>query len=135
MYKSSRKQRSSKRKKILLIDDSKDMLIIGKTFLEAQGYQVKVIQDCTIALEYLAKNKNPDLILLDMCMIEMSGKEFLDRLICQRNKNLCGLRIVYYSANDSVDLELVDGFIQKTGDIEKFIDSVEYFLNQPKRVA
>jgi len=53
--------------KILLIDDDADFILINRTILEAQGYQVDAAGDAVSAMEKI-KSWQPDLICLDVMM-------------------------------------------------------------------
>jgi two-component system alkaline phosphatase synthesis response regulator PhoP len=62
------------RQKILLVDDEKDILDLIGYNLEREGYEVQTAVNGRKALE-LARQFNPDLVLLDVMMPEMDGME------------------------------------------------------------
>jgi len=65
--------------KILAIDDENDVLLIIKTALSSQGYEVITAANGYDGLA-LAEDHKPDLILLDLRMPEMDGMEVLEQL-------------------------------------------------------
>jgi len=60
------------KKRILIVDDDKDILDITSTFLKAKGYGVLQAESGEEALERVKKSK-PSLILLDVMMPKMDG--------------------------------------------------------------
>lgn len=68
-----------KQRKILAIDDENDVLLIIKTALTGEGYDIITASNGFDGLA-LAEDEEPDLILLDMRMPEMSGMEVLEQL-------------------------------------------------------
>ena len=68
-----------KKYKILAVDDETDVLVIIKTALESEGYEVLTAANGFDALA-IAEDSIPDLILLDLMMPEMSGFEVLENL-------------------------------------------------------
>lgn len=66
-------------KKILIVDDEPDFLKSIKMFIKTIGYSVKTASNGFDALNILKKEKF-DLVLLDMLMPEMSGKEVLEKI-------------------------------------------------------
>ncbi|MCX7718843.1 MAG: response regulator [Candidatus Sumerlaeaceae bacterium] len=69
----------SNKKKILAIDDESDLLLILKTALFAEGFEVLTATNGPDGLA-LAGDHVPDLIILDMMMPEMDGFEVLKEL-------------------------------------------------------
>ena len=65
--------------KILAVDDEPDVLLIVKTGLEMEGYDVLTASDGFQALAR-AREDHPDLILLDVMMPKMDGFEVLENL-------------------------------------------------------
>jgi CheY-like chemotaxis protein len=65
--------------KILLVDDSKFLRLATERALARAGYAVITASDGEHALE-LAREKGPDLILLDMLLPKMSGPDVLKAL-------------------------------------------------------
>ena len=66
-------------KKILAVDDENDVLLIIKTALASEGYEITTASNGYDGLA-LAEDLQPDLILLDLRMPEMDGMEVLQRL-------------------------------------------------------
>jgi CheY-like chemotaxis protein len=68
--------------RLLVADDSETVLLMLQRRLEMEGYEVVTASDGFQALERLreAGAKEPDVILLDAMMPNMSGTEVLERL-------------------------------------------------------
>jgi CheY-like chemotaxis protein len=65
--------------KILLVEDSKPIRRENESALHKAGYEVICAEDGESALQ-LARERKPDLILLDMILPKMSGQEVLQHL-------------------------------------------------------
>ena len=61
-------------KKVLLVEDEKNIILGVRTCLEAVGYEVHVVEDGEAALNFVRKEK-PDLILLDLLLPKIDGFE------------------------------------------------------------
>ncbi len=68
-------------RKILVIEDEKDMLELYALRLEHKGFRLLAASDGTLGLR-LAKEESPDLILLDLMLPDINGIR-----ICQTLKN------------------------------------------------
>lgn len=66
-------------KRILMIEDDKGMVALGRLMLEGAGYEVLSAYDGPTGLETLRTN-HVDLVLLDIMMVEMDGWEVLDKI-------------------------------------------------------
>jgi len=60
------------KKRILLVEDEKDLVMAMKFRLESAGYEVSVAMDGEAGLDK-AKAENPDLILLDLMLPKING--------------------------------------------------------------
>ena len=102
-------------KKILIVDDDKDIVKIVTTMLEGKGWNVAAAYSGHEALESVNASK-PDIILLDIMMPEMNGIEVLKRI----KKIDAGTRIIMITA---------------FGDVESYLDSMELgayeYINKP----
>jgi len=68
-----------KKSKVLLVDDEKAITENLGPFLERAGFSVSIAPDGVEAISQV-KNYNPDLIVLDVLMPRMDGREVLRRL-------------------------------------------------------
>ena len=66
-------------KKILLVDDEEDFLEALGDILNSEGYDVMTAKSGAEGM-VLAKDENPDLLILDIAMPGMDGIETLERL-------------------------------------------------------
>lgn len=66
-------------KTIMAVDDESSLLELIKAILGAEGYNVIAVSNGREALEKLKKTK-PDLVLLDMMMPGMSGREVCEKI-------------------------------------------------------
>jgi DNA-binding response OmpR family regulator len=65
--------------KLIIVDDEVDLLAELKPLMERSGYQVVSATNGEQALDLIAKEK-PDLIILDMLMPRLDGRDVLRRL-------------------------------------------------------
>lgn len=63
-------------KKILLVEDEKNVILGVRTCLDAVGYQVDIVEDGEEALNSVHR-EHPDLILLDLLLPKIDGFEVL----------------------------------------------------------
>lgn len=90
---------SDARLKILIVDDEMDTLLPLKKSLEAEDY---IVIGATNGYEAIdkAKNKIPDLILLDLMMPEMDGYEVCTRL--KKDTITKNIPLIMLTARDAV---------------------------------
>ena len=74
----------SKNIKILVVDDDMPVASLFKTEFEKLGYEASVATNGNEALT-LAKNLKPKLILLDLIMPKLGGREFLEKLRAEKS--------------------------------------------------
>ncbi|MFZ4724277.1 MAG: response regulator [Paludibacter sp.] len=67
------------KKKILIVDDKSEFRRLTKTILQSQ-YEVESAENGIDALSILQNGYNPDLIVSDLMMPVLGGKDFLEQL-------------------------------------------------------
>jgi CheY-like chemotaxis protein len=63
-------------KKVLLVEDEKNVILGVRTCLDAVGYDVEIVEDGEAALNAV-RREHPDLILLDLLIPKIDGFEVL----------------------------------------------------------
>lgn len=114
--------------RILVIDDSADFLVLTRTILELEDYEVYTALDGNIALKILTTKALPNLILLDMRMQDMSGPEFLAKIEVVHPEILAKVPVVFLTALDEVPASRAVGFIKKPFDFERFLEAVRNYI-------
>jgi DNA-binding response OmpR family regulator len=118
------------RKRILLVDDDREIIESMRIALEASGYEVLVARDGNQGLA-LAERENPDLVILDMMMPKRSGFLVLEKL---RRTRPIPMRIIMVTANEGnrhkayAETLGVDDYIRKPFAMDRLLDSVERLL-------
>lgn len=85
-------------KKIIIVEDQPDVADLLEEMLSIDGYQVSKIHSSTGALSEI-QAENPDVVLLDIMMPDVSGLEVLRFL--QREPGLQQIPVVILSARTS----------------------------------
>jgi PAS domain S-box-containing protein len=121
---------------ILLVDDETHVLDVGREMLLALGYHVLTATNGIDAVEtYITHQDTIDLVLLDMVMPVMGGREAFKRLK-EINTSVKVLLVSGHTIDGEVT-ELMeqgcDGFIQKPFAIEALHDKIDHIMN-PSRV-
>ncbi len=112
-------------KKILLLDDNKDLLLIVQIILKGQGYDV--VQACCVD-EALQKIKihQPSLIMMDVFIKEEDGRELCSQL--KADPSTSNIRIILMSGieSDNENLQLIgaDDFIPKPFNYDDLLERV-----------
>ena len=84
-------------KKILIVDDEKEIRDLLKKKLEKQGFAAVTASGGQDALA-LCKTDKPDLVLLDIAMPEMDGYETCEKL--KQDKECKDVPVVFLTAKD-----------------------------------
>lgn len=92
---------------ILIVDDEPINLEVASNHLSLEKYRVKKAENGQKALEIIAKEGRPDLVLLDVMMPKMNGYEVCARIRSEYSES--ELPIVLLTAKNQVD-DLVKGF-------------------------
>jgi DNA-binding response OmpR family regulator len=66
-------------KRILLVEDEKNIILGVRTCLDAVGYEVEIAENGELGMEAVQRS-HPDLILLDLMLPKLNGFEVLESL-------------------------------------------------------
>ncbi len=120
-------------KRILIVDDDRDILKILGGYLEKAGYSVLEAADGDKALALIRKEK-PDLVLLDLMIPERDGLEIIS--IIRREEAICDTPVIMLTARieDSdkiVGLEMgADDYITKPFNSREVVARVKSLLRR-----
>lgn len=71
---------------VLFVDDERAVRELGRRILERAGYQVVMAEDGQSALKTLEEmDSGIDLVVLDLCMPDLSGLDVLRRIRAEQN--------------------------------------------------
>lgn len=124
-------------KKILVIEDDKDIADLVKLVLETESYIVELVLDPLIAFDK-AKSYKPDAILLDLIMPEIDGWEIFKLL--REDKDFDDVPIAILTAKSEefdamVGLHVmnVDAYITKPFGKQKLIDKINELFKKDQK--
>jgi len=88
---------------VLVIDDDPDVRAMVKATIDDVGMKATTVANGQAALDWLASQPQPALVLLDLMMPNMDGFEFLERV--RQNPHYVDLPIVVLTAKELTDHE------------------------------
>jgi DNA-binding response OmpR family regulator len=114
-------------RKILAVDDDKDILEILQLILEDSGYEVETLSDGNYLFERIDAN-TPDLILLDIMLGNLDGRELCKAV--KTNNETQAIPVILISASHNVSDTLnskgaPNAFIAKPFDINVLLNTVK----------
>ena len=84
------------KKKVLIVDDNENNLLLEQDLLEVAGFEVFVAQDATSGIA-IARKEKPDVIIMDIRLPDMRGSEAAT--ILRQDKETSGIPIVFVTAS------------------------------------
>jgi DNA-binding response OmpR family regulator len=118
------------RKKILLVDDDREIVESMRVALDASGFETLVARDGNQGLA-MVEREDPDLVILDMMMPKRSGFLVLEKL---RRTRPVPMRVIMITANEGsrhkayAEMLGVDDYIRKPFAMDRLLDSVTRLL-------
>jgi len=108
-------------KTILIIDDNDHNRLLVKMILEKKGYTVLEAESGRAGIS-IAREKKPDLIILDIMMPELDGWEVIQ--ILRQSSETNSIPVVVFTALDNLENIDADGVLQKPLDINQLFKTV-----------
>lgn len=121
-------------KNIMIVDDTKDTVGMVKKLLESEGYNTIDAYNGKEALKLLKEaQEKPDLVLLDMFMPEMSGREVCEKI--RTDDELKDIKVAFFTVaafreqgkQMLKDLNVLD-YIVKPFDIDDLLKRIRNML-------
>ena len=128
--KSAENLQTAVRKKILLVDDDREIVESMRIALDASGFETIVARDGNQGLA-MAEREDPDLVILDMMMPKRSGFLVLEKL---RRTRPVPLRVIMITANEGsrhkayAETLGVNDYIRKPFAMDRLLESVTRLL-------
>jgi CheY-like chemotaxis protein len=127
-------------KTIMIVDDTRDTVEMIEKLLTSEGYLTIVAfngKEALDTLQGLKAAKRPDLILLDMFMPEMSGREVCETIRADKDPGLNGIKIAFFTVANFKEhgkqilneLKVLD-YITKPFDVDDLLRRVHNMLEQ-----
>lgn len=123
-------------KRLLLIDDDPNLILLVKDYLEFRGYEVITAENGREALEVL-EQEIPDMIICDVMMPEMDGYAFVNQV--RQEERTSWIPILFLSAKGQSQDKIkglnigADVYMVKPFEPEELVAQVEASLKQAYR--
>ena len=120
--------------RILLVDDDEDARLLMRTLLERDGYEVEEAEDGHRALDVLKHDQEFQLIILDLAMPGLGGREVLDQIRGSVETAALPVLIRTATGSDELEAELLeagaDDYVDKSVDETRFMARVHAVLRR-----
>jgi len=120
-------------KRILVVDDEKDLVVMISTALKHNGYEVITANDGQEGLEK-AKTEKPDLIVLDLMLPRINGYKVCGLL--KKDTRYAKIPIILLTAKaNAEDIELgkkvgADAYVTKPYERETLLSKIEELIKE-----
>jgi DNA-binding NarL/FixJ family response regulator len=125
------------RKRLLLIDDDPNLILLVKDYLEFRGYEVQTADNGKEALNLLSQNL-PDMIICDIMMPEMDGYGLIENV--RQDPRTSWIPVLFLSARGQSQDRIkglnlgADVYMVKPFEPEELVAQVESSLKQTNRL-
>ena len=104
--------------KVLVVDDESSMRFLLRMVFETEGFEVVEAHHGAAALERM-KETEPDLVVTDLMMPVMNGRELIERL--RADAETAGIPILVLSATANAEVAGADAALRKPFDIDALL--------------
>lgn len=123
---------------IMIIDDEPSICMILEEVIKSEGHKAITARDGSSALEALKNPPYPDLIMLDLYMPCMSGREVIYNL--KKERATCNIPVILITGcipeiHAFPPRDLYQGYIAKPFEIEAVTDSIQQILQNRVKEA
>jgi DNA-binding response OmpR family regulator len=116
-------------KKVLVIEDEKNLLELYRLELEEEGYRVAVAESGKEALR-ISEQFQPDLVILDIKLGEEEGLRVLSDLKNQKRERPVILNSAYTHYKHDFSSWAADAYVVKSGDITELKSTIQVLLDK-----
>lgn len=119
--------------KILIVDDEKRIIEVLEAYLEREGYEIQTADNGIDALKKV-KSMNPDLVILDLMLPDISGEE-----VCRLVRKESDVPILMLTAKSSEDDRIkgivmgADDYVTKPFSPREVVVRVQAILRRVKK--
>ena len=121
--------------RILMIDDDAEMVALGRLILEREGFDVLAAYGGQEGLEILEREKNVELVLLDIMMLGMDGWQVLEKIKKSERHN--HIPVIMLTARHYLEDEdkttgysnMFDGYIVKPFVVRDLLGKIKKLLD------
>ncbi|AFY96677.1 response regulator transcription factor [Chamaesiphon minutus] len=125
------------RKRLLLIDDDPNLILLVRDYLEFRGYEVQTADNGKEALHLLSQHL-PDMIICDIMMPEMDGYALIENV--RQDQRTSWIPVLFLSARGQSQDRIkglnlgADVYMVKPFEPEELVAQVESSLKQTNRL-
>jgi type II secretory ATPase GspE/PulE/Tfp pilus assembly ATPase PilB-like protein/ActR/RegA family two-component response regulator len=120
--------------RILLVDDDPDARMLMRSVLEKDGYDVEDAEDGHRALQVLSEDPDYHLVILDLTMPGLDGRQVLDLIRGSVTTSALPVLIRTGTGSDRIEAEMLeagaDDYVAKTMEPERFLARVHAVLRR-----
>ena len=119
------------KKKVLIIDDNANNLLLEKDLLEVAGFEVFEAENAAVGIA-IARKVKPDIIIMDVRLPDMRGSEAA--IILRQYKETGAIPIVFVTASvmaegkEEIKNIINSGFIGKPINTRTFAKEISQFI-------
>ena len=120
--------------RILLVDDDPDARLLMRTILEKDGYEVEEAEDGHRGLELLGETPDFALVILDLAMPGLDGRQVLDQIRGSVATSALPVLVRTGTGSQKIEAELLeagaDDYVDKSVEPERFLARVHAVLRR-----
>ena len=119
------------KKKVLVVDDNGNSLMLEKDLLEVAGFEVFEAENAAGGIA-IARKEKPDIVIMDVRLPDMRGSEAA--IILRQDKETCDIPIVFVTASvmaegkEEIKNITNSGFIGKPINTRTFAEEISKFI-------
>jgi CheY-like chemotaxis protein len=119
-------------RRVLVVDDDPDLREMMAQLLALEGFDASTAANGRDALDRLDAGPIPQVILLDLMMPVMDGRQFLKE--CRRIPACAGIPVIVLSAaSDRAPVVKADAIFKKPLDFGRLVDTVRHYASPGQR--